>query len=231
MSEDVTELIPNYVSDDNPKDLSEPSYGSEGSAGGPSAGGQVVDGDQGWKRDKQQRQYVSAQGRRGVIYRQGDETVAQALERDAKPKRDKPPRRSKTPGKTPPPPKTVDMKELERLLAEALAAPAFVCATFGDQWAADHFTNQGPNLARNLVAAADHNPWLRSRLEAAASGGDAAMKLISLVGVGGALFGYAVPPIIYWFNLPVPDKGREMFGIPPARNAQPAPPSGLAAAA
>ena len=54
-------------------------------------------------------------------------------------------------------------------------------------------------------------------LEELSTGGELAMKVITLLGVGGALFGYAIPPIIWWFNLPVPDKAREMFGFPPAR--------------
>jgi len=88
---------------------------------------------------------------------------------------------------------------------------------FGDEWAANHFTVQAPVLARNLVVASEHNPWLRRKLEELSTGGELAMKVITLLGVGGALFGYAIPPIIWWFNLPVPDKAREMFGIPPAR--------------
>lgn len=172
----------------------------------------------GWKRTADgKREYTTREGKRGVIYRKEGETVAEAVARDQEqPKDQKPRRKPKTPRK-PAPPKAADLKELEAILAEAFASPAMICAGFGDEWAANHFTNQGPYLARNLIRASEHNPWLRRKLEDAASGGDTAMKLISLVGVGGALFGYAAPVIIYWFNLPVPDKAREMFGIPEAR--------------
>jgi hypothetical protein len=84
-----------------------------------------------------------------------------------------------------------------------------------------------------LIVAANHNPWLKKRLEAAATGGDSAMKLVTLVGVGGALFAYAIPPVVWWLNLPVPDRGREMFGIPPRRehDAPVPPPAAFPAAA
>jgi hypothetical protein len=132
----------------------------------------------------------------------------------------------------PPPPAHVDLKELEKLLTEALAAPAMPCAMFGDEWAANHFTTQAPYLARNLVLAAEHNPWLRLKLEAMATGQDAAVKLLGMAGVAGALFGYAVPPLVHFLNLPVAPKAREMFGIPPARDhapgAETAAPAGVA---
>ena len=172
----------------------------------------------GWQRDKQDREYIPARGRKGIIYRKGEESVQEALTRDEK--RDQRPRKSKT-AKKPPPPQKVDLRELEAILAEGLRSPAMMCAAFGDQWAADHFTNQGPLLARNLVAAAEHNQWLRKKLESYASGGDMMMNVLAMVGVGGALVGYAVPPVVYWLNLPVPDKAREMFGIPPRREPQP----------
>ncbi|HKD16467.1 MAG TPA: hypothetical protein VKG23_01270 [Thermoanaerobaculia bacterium] len=181
-----------------------------------------ADGDAGWKRDAQGRQYTSGgpgSGIRGSIYRQGEETVEQARERrarDAERPRDKRPRKTKRPP-MPDAPKKPDLKELERMLAEALKAPAMICATFGDEWSADHFVVSGPYLARNLIVASEHNPWLRRKLEEAAVGQDAMMLVVSLVGVGGALFAYAIPPIIYWFDLPVPDRARAMFGIPAKR--------------
>jgi hypothetical protein len=167
------------------------------------------------------RQYIGRNdGRQGVIWRQGDESIAEARTRDSTP-RDKRPRKSKRP-KMPEAPRKVDLKELEATLAEALKAPAMLCATFGDEWAAEHFTVSGPYLARNLILASEHNPWLRQKLEEAATGQDAMMKVVSLVGVGGACFAYAVPPIIWWFNLPAPRKTREMFGIPERRQREPA---------
>lgn len=176
-----------------------------------------------WKPDRQGREYIPrTSGKPGIIYRQGDETVEQARDRDAKPRDKRPKRKPKRPP-MPDAPRQVDLKELEATLAEALKSPAMICATFGDEWPAEHFTNSGPYLARNLVMASEHNPWLRKKLEEAATGQDAMMKVVSLVGVGGALFAYAIPPVIYWLNLPVPGKTREMFGIPPRREHQPAP--------
>jgi hypothetical protein len=180
------------------------------------------DSDIGWKTDAQGRQYTSGgagSGLKGPIYRQAGETVEQARERrarDAQRPRDQRPRKTRRPA-MPDGPKKPDLKELERVIAEALKAPAMICATFGDEWAAEHFTVSGPYLARNLIVASEHNPWLRRKLEEAAVGQDAMMIVVSLVGVGGALFAYAIPPIIYWFDLPVSDRARGMFGIPARR--------------
>lgn len=183
--------------------------------------------DSGWLRNKAGREYVPAEHRQGVIFRQGEETVGEARERDQRP-RDKRPKGKQSKPKRPPmpgrPPK-VDLQELEKVLAEAFQAPAIVCASMGDEWAANHFTARGPYLARNLVLASQHNPWLRRKLEEAATGGDAAMKLISLVGVGGALVMYIVPVAVYYFpQLPMSDKGRIMLEIPDRRANAPGPP-------
>jgi hypothetical protein len=188
-----------------------------------------------WLTDGRGRLYVKRTEGAGVVFRRGEESIAEALARDSAEPRDKRPRsrsaKSKRP-KMPPAPSKVDLKQLEHVLSEALQAPAMPCAMFGDEWAANHFTQQGPYLARNLIAASEHNPWLRRKLEDAATGQDAAVKLISVVGIAGALFGYAVPPVVWWFNLPVPDKAREMFGVPPARDRAPAaPPADPAAVA
>lgn len=179
-----------------------------------------------WKIDRQGREYAPRKdGRSGNVFRQGEESIAQARERDTTAAQgaggDKRPKRKPKRPKMPDAPRKVDLKELEATIAEALKAPAMPAAMFGDEWAANHFTMSGPYLARNLVLASEHNPWLRMKLEQAATGGDAMMKMVSLVGVGGALFGYAIPPIVYWFNLPVPAKTREMFGIPPRREREP----------
>jgi hypothetical protein len=211
----LTDLIPNEVTEDGDLRDVEPSEGEPGRAGGPVHGmpTQAPVGDV-WNVDKQGRQYVGAQGRKGIIYRRDGETVTEALKRDQQRGRDQKPKKK---GKTPAPPADVDLKELEKLLADALASPAYACAMAGDEWAADHFTTQGPMLARNLVAAAEHNPWLRKKLEAAMAGGDLGMQLVVMLGLSGSLLGYAAPPIIYWFNVPVPDRARQMFNIPPRR--------------
>jgi len=181
--------------------------------------------EQGWKLSENNGKlyYNPTPGKRGskVIYRQGGETIAEAIARDQreraeKVERDRRPRLKKTP-KMPAAPRGVDLKELEQTLSEALKAPAMLCASFGEEWGAEHFTRSGPYLARNLVLASEHNPWLRRKLEEAATGEDAMMMVVSLVGVGGALFAYAVPPLVYFFNLPTPAKTRELFGIPDKR--------------
>lgn len=181
-----------------------------------------------WKVSKQGRQFYNpTPGVRGarVIYRRGPETIAEAIARDQREQeekaRDKRPKRKPKAPRMPDAPRGVDLKELEQTLAEALKAPAMICATFGDEWAAEHFTKSGPYLARNLILASEHNPWLRRKLEEAATGQDAMMMVVSLVGVGGALFAYVIPPVVYWFNLPAPAKTRELFGIPPRKGEQP----------
>lgn len=186
---------------------------------------------EGWRGpDARGRFYVPAKGRSGVVYRQGEETVQQALERDAKGPRDKPPsRKSKPVGKKQPAPAAQDLKTIEAVLSEALSSPAMVAAMFGDEWAANHFTVQAPHVARNIVVASTHNPWLRAKLETIAAEGSemAMMKVLSMLGVAGALVGYAAPPMIYWLNLPVPQQARLMFGIPDRKApdaAQPAAP-------
>jgi hypothetical protein len=178
-------------------------------------------GDGGWQTDAQGKPYVPAQGRRGIVRPKYEgQSVQEALEQDAR-DRDERPRRKGAKAKKPPPPKRTDLRELEALLAESFRSPAFLAAAAGDAWMADHFTEQGPLLARNLVLAAEHNPWLRRKLEDMASGGDLMVKVLGMVGLAGALVGYAFPPIVYAFNLPVPNQAREMFGIPPRREPEP----------
>jgi len=176
-----------------------------------------------WQTDKQGRKYVPRQdGRSGIIIRQGEETIEQAIARDQRPKSgDKRPRRKSKRPSMPESPRKVDLKELEQELAMALRAPGAFARTFGDEWLTEHFDISAPYLARNLVLASEHNPWLRKKLEEAATGQDAMMKIMGMVGVGGALIGYAVPPLIYVLNLPVPEKARELWGMPPRRERTP----------
>ena len=150
-------------------------------------------------------------------------TPEQALARDALPPEKKVASKKRKPPKAPDAPKDVDLKALERELAEALKSPAMVAAMFGDPWLPDHFTRSGPYLARNLIVAAEHNPWLLRKLEAMSTGGDAMMKVVTALGLAGALIAYAAPPIVYIFNLPIPEQGREMFDIPPRRETDDVP--------
>lgn len=172
-----------------------------------------------WEVDKRGRRYVKHPDGGRVVFRRGEETIAEALTRDATapPSGDKRPRAKSKKPKLPPPPSHIDLKQLEQALVEALSTPAMGAAMIGDEWAANHFTTQAPLLARNLVLASEHNPWLRRKLEAAATGQDTAMAALAMLGLAGAAFAYAVPPIVWWLNLPVPDRARVMFNIPPAR--------------
>ena len=174
---------------------------------------------EGWKLNKAGREYIVNPGRKGMLFRQGDESIADAIARgglpdDPAPKRA---RRSKAGKHKPDPPSSLDLRELEAMLAEAFKSPAVLCGLAGDEWAAHHFDMAGPSLARNLVLASQHNPYLRTKLEAMSVGGDSAMQLMSMAALAGAALMYVGPPVIHWFNLPVPDKAREMFGIPDRR--------------
>lgn len=174
-----------------------------------------------WRFDKNGKAFIPRpKGKSGIIYRLKDddgETVEAALARDAAgPAERRPRRKTKTP-KMPEAPRKVDLKELERILTEAFRQPAIICAMRDDQWGADHFQTTAPYLARNLIVASEYNPWLKQKLEEAALGQDAMMKIVGLVPVAGALFMYFVPPLVYWFNLPVAEATRARFGIPPRR--------------
>lgn len=175
-----------------------------------------------WKVDKAGNQYIGAVGRKGVIRRRGDESIADALARDQRPKDKAPKAKATKTAPIPDKPKDVDLRELEEALVGALRSPAMVAGLAGDEWLANHFTIQAPALARNLVVASESNPWLRRQLEGMAAGGNSAMMIVSLLGLAGAFAAYLAPPIIYLFNLPVPDRARAMFAIP-ARDPQPVP--------
>lgn len=184
----------------------------------------------GWETDKAGRQYIPARGRRGRINRQGEETVEEAVARDAKPKDRRPGSRKPKAPRKPPPPKSVDLRELEEILAEGFKSPSMLCAAVGDEWAAMHFVTWGPQLARNLTRAAEHNEWLRKRLERAAGGGDLMLQMVTILGVAGSFGMYLLPPMVYWLNLPVPEKAREMMNIPDRRPDAPAAPAAPPAA-
>lgn len=169
-----------------------------------------------WSRDKQGREYVPAKGRSGLIYRKGGESLDEAYARDSKGPKDKRPKRKQAPTvpKAPAPTQS-SLKELEFLVAEALKAPAMICIALGDEWPANHMMNQAPVFARNLTKAAEHNPWLRSKLEAAVTGEDFMVKVLTTGAVGGAAFMYLVPVLMYYFKPGfVPDQAAELLGVP-----------------
>lgn len=193
---------------------------AEGAEGAASDNGAPPAADTDWRRDKRGKEYViRGGGHAGIIYRQGQETPEEARARvDAaatdklRPGRGKP----KSKPKMPEAPRKIESKELEESLAAALKAPGAIAMSLSpDDWLPEHFNTSGPYLARHIVLASEHNPWLRRRLEEAAQGQDAMWAVISLIGVGGAVFAYAVPPVIYLFNLPVSENVRARWGMPP----------------
>jgi hypothetical protein len=171
--------------------------------------------EQGWRRDRQQRWFTPAKGRSGVVYRRDNETVEEALARDAKGPKDREPRSKKSRVPRAPAPTQVSLKELEFALSELFCSPAFVAAGRGEEWAANHFTKEGPVLARNLTKAAEHNPWLRAKLEAAVTGEALMVKVMTIIPVAAALIAYSLPPVIYYFDPGfIPPEAREMFHVP-----------------
>ena len=185
-----------------------------------------------WRTDAAGRQFVTLPGRRGPLYRRGEETIQERLDRANRPPDEKPGKgRKRKPPPTPDPPKDVDLKGLEAALAEALRSPAMIAGLAGDVYLASHFTVWGPRLARNLVVSAEHNPWLRRQLEQMAGGGTAAVAVMSLIGLAGGVIAYAGIPIVYLFNIPVPATAREMFQIPQRSPNGSAPPPAPAAPA
>jgi hypothetical protein len=184
--------------------------------------------EQGWKTDKRGKKYIprptppgSTHGK-GAIYREGTETTEEALARDRAKQEERPRRDKQAKPKMPPASRKVESRELEESLAAALKAPGAIAMTLSpDDWLPEHFNVAGPHLARHVVLASEHNPWLRRRLEEAAQGEDAMWAVISIIGVGGALFAYAVPPIVYLFNFPVPENARKRWGMPPRGPAPP----------
>lgn len=167
-------------------------------AGEPEDQEPASDGPAQWREDTRGRQFTAAVGRSGVVYRQGEESVEEAHERDAQGKKDVRPK--KRTAKKQPAPTKIDMRELEHGLVDLLRSPAFLAAAKGDEWAAMHFTNQAPNVARNLVTCAEHNPWLREKLVTLMVGEGPLVNVMLFASLGVSIFSYAVPPIVWYFN-------------------------------
>lgn len=170
----------------------------------------------GWKRDKKGRWITGARGRAGTIYRQGDETVAEAVARDQEAQENGRPPKTRAKPKTPRPPAPTRKtdKELEAALTESLQAPAMLAAMHGDTWVAEHVYREAPNLSRNLIAAAEHNPKLRARLEQIAGGETALGQIVMQLAIGNALIAYMVPPIIYYLGARAPARLKTAFQVP-----------------
>ena len=171
----------------------------------------AMEGAPEWKVDKLGREYTNRPpGRSGVILRQGEETIDQARERDAKGPAKKAPKR-KTERK-PPAPTEISMKELEHQLRQALEAPAYLAAMREDAWGVQHFQQQAPRLARNMVACAEGNEWFRAKLIAAMAGEGVLVNVMMFASLGAAAFAYVIPPIVHYLNPPfIPDRAGELI--------------------
>lgn len=173
-------------------------------------------GEDGWRTNRRGQQYVTARGRSGTVMRQGNETVEEAHARDAQGPTQRGPRpKPKTPPKAAAV-RQVSLQEIERALADLLRAPGMLAGMQGDEWAADHFVAVGPIVARNLCKAAETNPWLRSKLEAAVLGSDLfLMRVLGLVPVCTAIAAYTVPAVIYYADPGfIPPAARAMYAVP-----------------
>lgn len=171
---------------------------------------------QGWRKDKKDRWFVGAKaaGRSGVIYRQGDESVEEAIVRDQEARANGRPPKARPKTTKSPAPTQKTLKELETALTEALEAPAMIAGMKGDKWVADHIYREAPTLSRNLVAAAEHNPKLRARLESMLGGETPFAQIMSQIIIANALIAYAVPPVIYYLGDRAPGRLRETFQVP-----------------
>lgn len=185
----------------------------------------------GWEHDARGRAYVKAPeghpaaGRGGNVYRRGDETIEQALERAGRPDADKKPpkpRAKKLPKRETNEP---DLKMVEAALSQVFQAPGQVAGMMlQDQWIYMHFQIRGPELARALVNAAEHNPWLRKKLLELAQGGAAAMQLQAIVLLAMAAGAYVVPPLAYMLGWEIsPLIQAAVLGGPIPQRPRPAP--------
>lgn len=91
-------------------------------------------------------------------------------------------------------------------LAEILQIPAVPATILGDQWAAEHFTQQGRAFAERIALVSERNVVLRGWCERAIEG-----ESIAVLFVAGLM--YAAPPMMHLGILP----GGEMLGVPVLR--------------
>lgn len=182
LAEDVVAESP------NPPDSGSDDRGSAGKDAGAAPAG--------WHRDGRGRLFAKPPTGGNVVFRRGEETVEEALERAARPDKDKPPPK---PRKKPTPKReAVDLKAIEEALGQVFAAPGQVAGMMlQDEWIMAHFMVRGPELARALCNASEHNPWLRKKLIELSTGGAAAMQLQAFVLLAIASASYAVPPVAY----------------------------------
>lgn len=173
----------------------------------------------GWRQTKNGKDYVPRPGGEGgIIYRRGEETVEQALDRDARQPKKKSPKASGGKARKPIAPTEIDLRQLERAIEEMLATPGALLAMRGDVWGAQHFERQAPVLARNLVVCAEHNPALRAKLVALMVGEGPLVNVLLYGHLAAAALAYLIPPIVHYLNPPVFPAAkaivRERFHIP-----------------
>jgi len=101
-------------------------------------------------------------------------------------------------------PRKATTRAIEDALAEILTMPALPCALIGDEWAADHFTIKGRELAATIAKVSERNPVLRKWCERAMQGESTAVLLMASIM-------YAYPPLLHWGVLPGP---AGIFGVP-----------------
>jgi hypothetical protein len=103
---------------------------------------------------------------------------------------------------------------IEQALAEIFTAPAMATAIVRDDWATQHFTVTGKELAHRIAITSERHSQLRKWCEAA-------LETESVLAVALAVAAYAIPPMIHWNILPGPDG---LLGVPrkPSKRRRPA---------
>lgn len=97
-------------------------------------------------------------------------------------------------------------QQIEDGLAEILQIPAVPASILGDDWAAQHFTDQGRAFANRIAVVSERNPVLRGWCERAIEG-----ESIAVLFIAGLM--YAAPPMMHLGIIP----GGEVLGIPVLR--------------
>lgn len=121
--------------------------------------------------------------------------------------RDKPPRRKQSSGAAKRSKKhKEEISLIESGFRELLTFPAMPAAMAGDQWAADHFSQRGPALAKRLAVECERNDQLRKICLSAVKGQTVVM-------LGFELIMYLGLPAMHYGLVP----GGEQFGVPVLR--------------
>ena len=172
-----------------------------------------------WKvSEKTGRQYVANPSGNGAIYRHGDESVQDAIERTQAgggKKRRRKPDTKPDPGKKarsgPPTPSDTD---LENMLAELLALPAMPAAIILHcQFCATHFATQAAPTAHQLVMLAKDSPPLRAAIVNL-------YRAWTNLTYGGILLAYVGKPMLHHLAPPeVLATAGPILGVPPRPDA------------